>query len=261
MKVHSQINKHINKQINRQTRKKTDWLTHCVSALLITSICGLPIAHAGGIYKVTNQNTGEVIFTDQLQAYVGNNQYRVESMSVRQNTPANHTADSSSSSLTDSSTSSTTSSSNSSTKQNHSRSYKLSFTSTEEQAYRRHQNVDINLKVTPASPENRLVITVDGKEHSVQQASTTNISTSVNTADMTAGPHTLTAKLLASSGEQVAQVQQTFYIIQHNIPVKRRRQIIRENAEKKAKFAALPAAKKLYYLMRQDNPYRPKKVQ
>lgn len=240
----------VNGQIN--------WHAHCL-AMLISSICLLPIAHAGGVYKVINQNTGAVIFTDQLQTYVGDNTYRIESMIINQGVPSTSKTTETTSSST-SSSSNNSSNSSSSNRQNHSRNYQLNFASSEEQAYRRHQNVDINLNVSPASPENRLVITVDGKEHSVQPASTTNISASVNTADMTAGPHTLTAKLMSGSGQQVAQVQQTFHIIQQNIPIKRRRQIIRENAEKKAQFAALPPIKKLYYSMRQDNPYRPKKV-
>lgn len=218
----------------------------------LTSLPNQP-ATAAPIYKVTDNN-GKVIFTDrpdQHQATASditaisltssNNGYPPSIA----NTNANASSDNNSFSVV---TTVTSAQANTTTASNQTpRRYQLSFTNPNKpRPYRRPaQNIDISISVTPTlDAADTVEILLDGQQ--VAQG----LTASIPTLELNPGEHTLTAQIV-SNGNTTSQVSQTVYVIQNNLAVQKQRALQR----KKAVYDSLPWHQKLYFNLRQDNPF------
>lgn len=208
----------------------------------LTSMASLT-ATATPIYKVTDNN-GRVIFTDRPNQY--------------QDTASNITSISTSpTSTTSTYTPAPASSHHTSATANHQNSqtpkrYQLTFISPSEPTpYRRPaQNIDVQLSVTPSLDATDTVqILLDG------QPITQGLTASIPTLDLNPGEHTLTAQIIrhgdGHTTSTLSQVNQTIYVIQNNLAVQNKRALQR----KKAVYDRLPWYQKLYFNLRQDNPF------
>lgn len=209
----------------------------------LTSMASLT-ATATPIYKVTDNN-GKVIFTDRPNQY--------------QDTASNITSISISptSATTSTYTPAPASSHHTSTTANHQNSqtpkrYQLTFISPSEPTpYRRPaQNIDVQLSVTPSLDATDTVqILLDG------QPITQGLTASIPTLELNPGEHTLTAQIISHGDgyttSTLSQVNQTIYVIQNNLAVQNKRALQR----KKAVYDRLPWYQKLYFNLRQDNPF------
>lgn len=201
-------------------------------------------ATATPIYKVTDNN-GRVIFTDRPNQY--------------QDTASDITSISTSptSATTPTYTPAPTSSHHTSATANHQNSqtakrYQLTFISPSEPTpYRRPaQNIDVQLSVTPSLDANDTVqILLDG------QPISQGLTASIPTLELNPGEHTLTAQIISHGDDHptstLSQVNQTIYVIQNNLAVQNKRALQR----KKAVYDSLPWYQKLYFNLRQDNPF------
>lgn len=215
----------------------------------LTSLLSQP-ATAAPIYKVTD-NHGKVIFTDrpdQHQATASNittigsttpsNGY---SPSISSTNTSNGNPNPAVTATTSAHTDRTTASSQTP------RRYRLTFTNPSEPTpYRRPaQNIDVSVNVTPTlDAADRVQILLDGQP--VAQG----LTASIPTLELDPGEHTLTAQVINHDSTS-SQVNQTIYIIQNNIPVQKQRALQR----KKAVYDSLPWYQKLYFNLRQDNPF------
>lgn len=209
----------------------------------LTSMASLT-ATATPIYKVTDNN-GKVIFTDRPNQY--------------QDTASDITSISISptSATTSTYTPAPASSHHTSATANHQNSqtpkrYQLTFISPSEPTpYRRPaQNIDVQLSVTPSLDATDTVqILLDG------QPITQGLTASIPTLELNPGEHTLTAQIISHGDSHttstLSQVNQTIYVIQNNLAVQNKRALQR----KKALYDRLPWYQKLYFNLRQDNPF------
>ncbi|OOS21933.1 hypothetical protein B0682_04935 [Moraxella lincolnii] len=209
----------------------------------LTSMASLT-ATATPIYKVTDNN-GKVIFTDRPNQY--------------QDTASDITSISISptSATTSTYTPAPASSHHTSATANHQNSqtpkrYQLTFISPSEPTpYRRPaQNIDVQLSVTPSLDATDTVqILLDG------QPITQGLTASIPTLELNPGEHTLTAQIISHGDghptSTLSQVNQTIYVIQNNLAVQNKRALQR----KKAVYDRLPWYQKLYFNLRQDNPF------
>lgn len=130
--------------------------------------------------------------------------------------------------------------------------YQLTFISPSEPTpYRRPaQNIDVQLSVTPSLDATDTVqILLDG------QPITQGLTASIPTLELNPGEHTLTAQIISHGDghptSTLSQVNQTIYVIQNNLAVQNKRALQR----KKAVYDRLPWYQKLYFNLRQDNPF------
>ena len=117
--------------------------------------------------------------------------------------------------------------------------------------YRRPaQNIDVQLSVTPSLDATDTVqILLDG------QPISQGLTASIPTLELNPGEHTLTAQIISHGDghptSTLSQVNQTIYVIQNNLAVQNKRALQR----KKAVYDSLPWYQKLYFNLRQDNPF------
>ncbi|MGO2340300.1 MAG: DUF4124 domain-containing protein [Psychrobacter sp.] len=176
-----------------------------------------PLASAASIYKVVDEKTGQVTFTDRPQNYEQQADKQVTQTSVMTrndtlNSNNNGNASEQSGSSAQAASAETTGTSdgdnNSSTV-----SYQLTITEpSEERAYRRPaQNIDVNVQVQPSLQAGDSVsIYLDGNE--VAQG----LSASISTVDLLPGSHNITAVVTNKAGGKLQQVARTIYVIQNN---------------------------------------------
>lgn len=209
----------------------------------LTSMASLT-ATATPIYKVTDNN-GKVIFTDRPNQY--------------QDTASDITSISISptSATTSTYTPAPASSHHTSATANHQNSqtpkrYQLTFISPSEPTpyHRPAQNIDVQLSVTPSLDATDTVqILLDG------QPITQGLTASIPTLELNPGEHTLTAQIISHGDghptSTLSQVNQTISVIQNNLAVQNKRALQR----KKAVYDRLPWYQKLYFNLRQDNPF------
>lgn len=212
----------------------------------LTSMASLT-ATATPIYKVTDNN-GKVIFTDRP------NQYQDTASDI---TSISISPTSTTSTYTPAPTSSHHTSATANHQTNHQNSqtpkrYQLTFISPSEPTpYRRPaQNIDVQLSVTPSLDATDTVqILLDG------QPITQGLTASIPTLELNPGEHTLTAQIISHGDghttSTLSQVNQTIYVIQNNLAVQNKRALQR----KKAVYDRLPWYQKLYFNLRQDNPF------
>lgn len=189
-----------------------------LTAVIVSTISlNAPLASAASIYKVVDEKTGQVTFTDRPQNYEQQADKQVTQTSVMTrndtlNSNNNGNASEQSGSSAQAASAETTGTSdgdnNSSTV-----SYQLTITEpSEERAYRRPaQNIDVNVQVQPSLQAGDSVsIYLDGNE--VAQG----LSASISTVDLLPGSHNITAVVTNKAGGKLQQVARTIYVIQNN---------------------------------------------
>ena len=147
------------------------------TTVALASLC-TSLTNAAPIYKVVDEQTGQVTFTDRPQDYEQQAGKQVSQM-AKVTTPVN---------------------------------YQLAITEpSEERAYRRPvQNIDVNVQIKPAlQAGDSTGIYFDDKE--VAQG----LSASIATVDVLPGAHTIKAVVKSETGQTLEQITRTVYVIQN----------------------------------------------
>ena len=187
--------------------------------LVFTASLYAPLANAASIYKVVDEKTGQVTFTDRPQNYEQQADKQVTQTSV---ITRNDTLNSSNNSNTSGQSSSTaqaastettiTPDADSSTVKT-AVNYQLTITEpSEERAYRRPaQSIDVKVQVDPAlQAGDNVSIYLDGDKMAQ------GLSASIPTLDILPGSHSITAVVTDKAGGTLQQVERTIYVIQNN---------------------------------------------
>ena len=221
--------------------------------IISTASIYAPMANAAAIYKVIDEKTGQVTFTDRPQNYqqqagkqisqtsvmTGNDSVGANSSGQTNNTspqPANTTQLPAEASAT---------SSNESTVNKASINYQLTMTEpSEERAYRRPaQSIVVNLQVKPALQAGDSVsIMLDGNE--VAQG----LNASISTVDILPGSHVINAVINNAKGQTLKQISRTVYVIQNTQTLQNNKKI----AQQLLAYQRLPWHQKVLLKMRQD---------
>ncbi|WP_426222744.1 DUF4124 domain-containing protein [Psychrobacter sp. DWR1-2-3] len=224
---------------------------------LIISTASLyaPMAHAAAIYKVVDEKTGQVTFTDRPQNYeqqagkqISQTSVMTGSVSVGANSssqtnnannqPVNTTQ------APAANTTSTTANSDS-TANKAPINYQLTMTEpSEERAYRRPvQSIDVKVQIKPALQAGDSVsIYLDNNE--VAQS----LSASIATVDVLPGAHNIKAVIKNKKGQVAKQVERTVYVIQNTQTLQKNKKL----AEQILAYQRLPWYQKVLLKMRQD---------
>ena len=219
---------------------------------LIISTASLyaPMANAAAIYKVIDEKTGQVTFTDRPQNYEQQAGKQISQTSVMTGNDSVAASSSSQTSNTNNQPVSTTQApaapSNSDLTANKAPiNYQLTMTEpSEERAYRRPvQSIDVKVQVKPALQAGDSVsIYLDGNE--VAQG----LGASIATVDILPGTHSVKAVLKNKKGQIAKQVERTVYVIQNTQTLQNKKKI----AEQLLAYQRLPWHQKVLLKMRQD---------
>lgn len=244
--------------------KSTVFLNKGLSVSLLTGLIistaslYAPMANAAAIYKVVDEKTGQVTFTDRPQNYEQQAGKQISQTSVMtssdsvgansssqtnsaNNQPVNTTQASAANST---GTTSTTANSNK-TANKAPINYQLTITEpSEERAYRRPvQSIDVKVQVKPALQAGDSVsIYLDGNE--VAQG----LSASIATVDVLPGAHNIKAVIKNKKGQAAKQVERTVYVIQNTQTLQKKKKL----AEQLLAYQRLPWHQKVLLKLRQD---------
>ena len=225
---------------------------------LIISTASLyaPVANAAAIYKVVDEKTGQVTFTDRPQNYeqqAGKQISRTSVMTGSDSVGANSSSQTSNANNQPvntaqepaaANTTGTTANSDS-TVNKAPINYQLTMTEpSEERAYRRPvQTIDVKVQVKPALQVGDSVsIYLDGNE--VAQG----LSASIATVDVLPGAHNIKAVIKNKKGQVEKQVERTVYVIQNTQTLQKNKKL----AEQLLAYQRLPWYQKVLLKMRQD---------
>lgn len=225
---------------------------------LIISTASLyaPMANAAAIYKVVDEKTGQVTFTDRPQNYeqqAGKQISRTSVMTGSDSVGANSSSQTSNANNQPvntaqepaaANTTGTTANSDS-TVNKAPINYQLTMTEpSEERAYRRPvQTIDVKVQVKPALQVGDSVsIYLDGNE--VAQG----LSASIATVDVLPGAHNIKAVIKNKKGQVAKQVERTVYVIQNTQTLQKNKKL----AEQLLAYQRLPWYQKVLLKMRQD---------
>lgn len=241
--------------------KSTVFLNKGLSLSLLTGLVistaslYAPMVHAAAIYKVVDEKTGQVTFTDRPQNYeqqagkqisqtsvmTGNDSVgvnRSNQASNANNQPVNTTQ------APAANTNGTTANSDSNANKAPIN-YQLTITEpSEERAYRRPvQSIDVKVQVKPALQAGYSVsIYLDGNE--VAQG----LSASIATVDILPGTHNIKAVIKSRKGQILRQVERTVYVIQNTQTLQKNKKL----AEQLLAYQRLPWHQKVLLKLRQD---------
>lgn len=244
--------------------KSTVFLNKGLSVSLLTGLVistaslYAPMANAAAIYKVVDEKTGQVTFTDRPQNYEQQAGKQISQTSVMtssdsvgansssqtnnaNNQPVNTTQ---ASAANTTGTTSTTANSDK-TANKAPINYQLTMTEpSEERAYRRPvQSIDVKVQVKPALQAGDSVsIYLDGNE--VAQG----LSASIATVDVLPGAHNIKAVIKNKKGQAAKQVERTVYVIQNTQTLQKNKKL----AEQLLAYQRLPWYQKVLLKMRQD---------
>ena len=236
------------------------WNKNLTLSLLTGSMISIaslyaPITTAAPIYKVIDEKTGQVTFTDRPQNYENKSGKQISETSV--STDTRSTSNSNNSTAVDSNpiapakpmiTSNATPpamASASSAIQAPRVNYQLTMIEpSEERAYRRPvQSIVVTLQIKPVIQTGDSVsITLDGNE--VAQG----LSTSISTADILPGSHVINAVIKNSKGQTLKQISRTVYVIQNTQTLQNNKKI----AEQLLAYQRLSWYQKVLLKLRQD---------
>ena len=223
--------------------------------VMIISSLYAPITNAAPIYKVIDEKTGQVTFTDRPQNYEHKAGTQISETSVMTNTHStsnsanNSTAVNSNPAppqqmLTSNATPPALGNA-SSTIQSSRVSYQLTMIEpSEERAYRRPaQSIVITLQIKPALQAGDSVsITLDGNE--VAQG----LNASISTVDILPGSHVINAVVKNAKGQALKQISRTVYVIQNTQTLQNNKKI----AQQLLAYQRLPWHQKVLLKLRQD---------
>lgn len=247
--------------------KSTVFLNKGLSVSLLTGLIistaslYAPMANAAAIYKVVDEKTGQVTFTDRPQNYEQQAGKQISQTSVMtssdsvgansssqtnsaNNQPVNTTQASAANST---GTTSTTANSNK-TANKAPINYQLTITEpSEERAYRRPvQTIEVKVQVKPALQVGDSVsIYLDGNE--VAQG----LSAPIATVDVLPGAHNIKAVIKNKKGQVAKQVERTVYVIQNTQTLQKNKKL----AEQLLAYQRLPWYQKVLLKMRQDGKH------
>ena len=233
-------------------------LSLLIGMIISTASLYAPMANAAAIYKVVDEKTGQVTFTDRPQNYEQQAGKQISQTSVMtssdsvgansssqtnsaNNQPVNTTQASAANST---GTTSTTANSNK-TANKAPINYQLTITEpSEERAYRRPvQSIDVKVQVKPALQAGDSVsIYLDGNE--VAQG----LSASIATVDILPGTHNIKAVIKDKKGQAAKQVERTVYVIQNTQTLQKNKKL----AEQLLAYQRLPWHQKVLLKLRQD---------
>ncbi|MBA6243128.1 MULTISPECIES: DUF4124 domain-containing protein [Psychrobacter] len=224
---------------------------------IATSLC-MPLTHAAPIYKVIDEQTGQVTFTDRPQSYEQQTGKQISQIAITTGNETNSSgvANTASSSATNGSdvitqpvaatqtlnapaTATTTATVKAPV------SYQLTIAEpSEERAYRRPvQNIDVNVQIRPAlQVGDSARIYFDDKE--VAQG----LSASIATVDVLPGAHTIKAVIQSETGQTLEQITRTVYVIQNTTTL----QDNKRKAEQLLAYQKLAWYQKLMLKLRQQ---------
>ena len=241
--------------------KSTVFLNKGLSVSLLTGLIistaslYAPMANAAAIYKVVDEKTGQVTFTDRPQNYeqqAGKQISQTSVMTGSDSVGANSSSQTSNANnqpvnttqAPAANTTSTTANSDS-TANKAPINYQLTITEpSEERAYRRPvQSIDVKVQVKPALQAGDSVsIYLDGNE--VAQG----LSASIATVDILPGAHNIKAVIKDKKGQAAKQVERTIYVIQNTQTLQKNKKL----AEQLLAYQRLPWHQKVLLKLRQD---------
>ncbi|MFZ2844894.1 DUF4124 domain-containing protein [Psychrobacter sp.] len=214
-----------------------------------------PITNAAPIYKVIDEKTGQVTFTDRPQNYEHKVGKQISETSVMTDTRSTSNSVNNSTAVNSnpappqqmvaSNATPPALANASSTIQAPRVSYQLTMIEpSEERAYRRPvQSIVVNVQVKPALQAGDSVsITLDGNE--VAQS----LSTSISTVDILPGSHIVNAVLKNEKGQVLKQISRTVYVIQNTQTLQNNKKIV----EQLLAYQQLPWHQKVLLKMRQN---------
>ena len=233
-------------------------LSLLIGLIISTASLYAPMANAAAIYKVVDEKTGQVTFTDRPQNYEQQAGKQISQTSVMtssdsvgansssqtnnaNNQPVNTTQ---ASAANTTGTTSTTANSDK-TANKAPINYQLTITEpSEERAYRRPvQSIDVKVQVKPALQAGDSVsIYLDGNE--VAQG----LSASIATVDILPGTHDIKAVIKDKKGQAAKQVERTVYVIQNTQTLQKKKKL----AEQLLAYQRLPWHQKVLLKLRQD---------
>ena len=244
--------------------KSTVFLNKGLSVSLLTGLIistaslYAPMANAAAIYKVVDEKTGQVTFTDRPQNYEQQAGKQISQTSVitssdsvganssSQTNSANNQPVNTTQASAANSTGTTSATANSNKTANKAPiNYQLTITEpSEERAYRRPvQSIDVKVQVKPALQAGDSVsIYLDGNE--VAQG----LSASIATVDVLPGAHNIKAVIKNKKGQAAKQVERTVYVIQNTQTLQKNKKL----AEQLLAYQRLPWHQKVLLKLRQD---------
>ena len=247
--------------------KSTVFLNKGLSVSLLTGLIistaslYAPMANAAAIYKVVDEKTGQVTFTDRPQNYEQQAGKQISQTSVitssdsvganssSQTNSANNQPVNTTQASAANSTGTTSATANSNKTANKAPiNYQLTITEpSEERAYRRPvQSIDVKVQVKPALQAGDSVsIYLDGNE--VAQS----LSASIATVDILPGTHNIKAVIKDKKGQAAKQVERTVYVIQNTQTLQKNKKL----AEQLLAYQRLPWYQKVLLKMRQDGKH------
>ncbi|OAP71135.1 MULTISPECIES: DUF4124 domain-containing protein [Psychrobacter] len=224
---------------------------------LIISTASLyaPMTNAAAIYKVVDEKTGQVTFTDRPQNYEQQTGKQISQTSVMTGSDSvgansssqTNNANNQPVNTTQAPAANTTgTTANSDTTANKAPiNYQLTITEpSEERAYHRPvQSIDVKVQVKPALQAGDSVsLYLDGNE--VAQG----LSASIATVDILPGAHNIKAVIKNKKGQVAKQVERTVYVIQNTQTLQKKKKL----AEQLLAYQRLPWHQKVLLKLRQD---------
>ncbi len=224
--------------------------------LLLTSASFYAItANATPIYKVIDESTGQVTFTDSPQVYEQQAGKQISETGITTAQSSNNRMNTAQSSSTQASSTSasmplspsqTTLPAMTVATQRAPINYQLTMIEpSEERAYQRPaQSIVIKAQTQPILQlGDYVVITLDGKV--VGQG----LSTSVSTVEIVPGQHSVEVLIKNEAGQTLQQIQRTIFVIQNTTILRQKQQL----AEQILAYQRLPWQQKLLFKLRQKD--------
>ena len=211
--------------------------------LLAATMLYIPSVQAAPVYKVTDAQTGQIIFTDNPQKYEQQAGKQISELTIH-STPAIG-ATNTSAPQSQKGTANAEATATPSAKAPQIR-YQLTLLEpSAERAYRRPaQSIDVNVQIKPAlQTGNIATIYLDNTQ--VGQG----LSASIPTLDILPGAHTLKVVISDEKGRALQQVTRTVYVIQNTQTLQNNKKI----AQQLLAYQNLPWHQKVLLKLRQDN--------
>ena len=186
-------------------------------------------ANAAPIYKVVDEKTGQVTFTDRPQSYEQQADKQVSQLAITTGNEANRSSSnntrSNGASSQSSNMSQTTAVAVTSTEARTPVNYQLVIIEpSEERAYRRPaQSINVSVQVKPAlQAGDSIHIYLDESEVAK------GLSASIATVDILPGEHNIKAVIQNEKGQALQQVARTIYVIQNNTTIQNNKKIAQQ---------------------------------
>lgn len=209
-----------------------------------------PLANAASIYKVIDEQTGQVTFTDRPQNYEQQAGKQVIDTNVSTgNESSRSTTNQSTANQSTNNSSSQSNPVNSATIEPTARApinYQLAMIEpSEERAYQRPgQIITVNLQLSPAlQTGDSISIYID------DQLISQGITASIATVNLNPGEHTIQAIIQNSTGQVVNRISRTVYVIQNTAILQNKKRV----AQQLQAYQNLPWHQKLRLKMRRDS--------